>query len=423
MVVIAALSREARFMLRDQAILGWLALTLILSSIAVWSGVVEVSRQKSSIETLLAADREDRDLELARQSDWGGAAYYAFHLTYDPPTSFAFAALGQRDAAPWRHRIRMLAVEGQIYENDVGNPEFALLGRFDLAFLTAFVLPLILIMMLHDSRAGERTAGRYELLAATSGGTRSLWIVRTSLRTGAVCLCVIVPLLAGCVTSAASWNASLAGVALVIVHGAFWAVLCYWLASWNQAAPAILATLTGVWIVLAVVVPVGGRMIIDQVVPIPSGADIAMTQREAVNEAWDLPKPATMMPFVERHPEWSTYAAVEQPFEWKWYYAFQQVGDQKTEALSKAYSDGRRKRDHLAARLSLLAPPALIERAFQRLAGTDMRATLAYEEAVRAFHAALRAFHYPKLFRDEPYERARLDEMPLFAPDGRMREQ
>jgi hypothetical protein len=50
-----------------------------------------------------------------------------------------------------------------------------------------------------------------------------------------------------------------------------------------------------------------GRAAIDRAVPLPSGADIIMTQREAGNDAWDLPKAATMDAFVERHPQWAAY--------------------------------------------------------------------------------------------------------------------
>jgi len=56
----------------------------------------------------------------------------------------------------------------------------------------------------------------------------------------------------------------------------------------------------------------------------------------------------------------------------------------------------------------------LLERSLQMLAGTDLRASLAYEARVRAFHASLREFYYPKLFLDEPFERAALDSMPQF---------
>lgn len=47
-----------------------------------------------------------------------------------------------------------------------------------------------------------------------------------------------------------------------------------------------------------------------------------------VNDAWDLPKEATMTPFLERHPQWHNTSKVGQDFEWKGYYAFQQIGDQ-----------------------------------------------------------------------------------------------
>ena len=115
----------------------------------------------------------------------------------------------------------------------------------------------------------------------------------------------------------------------------------------DQNSPTLLGQLLGVWVMLAIVFPSISRPIIENSVSIPSGADIQMTQREAVNDAWDLPKEATMDAFVGRHPEWASYTAVERPFEWKWYFAFQQVGDQAAESLSTAYAEGRMHRDQL----------------------------------------------------------------------------
>ena len=58
----------------------------------------------------------ERELVLISQNDWGGLAYASFHFVYNEPSAFAFAALGQREGEPWKHRIRALALEGQIYE-------------------------------------------------------------------------------------------------------------------------------------------------------------------------------------------------------------------------------------------------------------------------------------------------------------------
>ncbi len=410
----STLCRETGFLLRDRSVLALMAVTAALTAFAVWSGLQEVARQHETIGRLAAADRADREAALEQQNDWGGAAYYSFHLTYDPPSEFAFAAMGQRDSASWKHRIRMLALEGQIHESDAGNPEFALIGRFDAAFLIAFVLPLLLIVLLYDVRASERAAGRYELLCATAGRTGSLWAWRAGLRAASLYVVVLVPLLVGGWASGAGSGILLAASVVVLVYAAFWAVVCSWLAAWRQASPVILAGLVGIWMIVAVLVPATGRAVIDHLVAVPSGAEIIMTQREAVNDAWDLPKEKTMEAFLLRHPEWADYSGVERPFEWKWYYAFQQVGDQKTESLTDAYRAGKLERDRWAARVALLSPPALVERTFQQLAGTDVAAAMAYEDSVRRFHAELRAYHYPKLFLDVPFDQELLRDLPTY---------
>ncbi len=403
-------------MLRNRAVVVWMLVVLCLSSFAVWSGLAEVRQQRESIAFLIDADQQDRSVEFTRQSDWGSAAYYSFHLTYDPPSDFAFAAMGQRDASSWKHRLRMLALEGQIYEHDPGNPELALIGRFDFAFLATFVLPLILVFLLHDLQAAERSAGRFDLLVASAGSDGSLWWRRAVLRSGGILVATIVPLLVAGALSGTEISTLITAVALVAAYLLFWTLVCLWFASWKRSAPVILASLIGVWVLLSTILPAGGRVIIDRIVPIPTGAEILMTQREAVNDAWDLPVEDTMEPFAERHPEWAGFTYTGEGFDWGWYYAFQQVGDQRAEDLSEAYTTGRVERDRLAGLFAIAAPPALLERLLQNLAGTDMRSVLAYEGRVRAFHAELRSFYYPGLFRDDPFDPELLADLPQYSP-------
>ena len=409
-----ALRREAAFVARDRTVWTWWLVVLGLSVLAVTAGLHEVRQQQATIARLLDADRADRQATLAAQPDWGSAAYHGFHLTVDPPSDFAFAALGRRDDMAWKHRVRMLALEGQIHERDAGHPVLALIGRFDFAFFAAFVLPLVLIMLLHDLRAAERVAGRHDLLVATAGRASRLWPLRAGLRAGGVFIAAVVPLAVGAMLSGTPAATLGAAGALLLAYLLGWAALCTRLAAWAKSGEVVLATLLGLWILLAVLIPSAGRIAIDRAVPVPSGADILLTQREAVNDAWDLPKATTMDAFVARHPQWAAQALVERPFEWTWYYAFQQVGDQQAEALSRAYTEGRLARDRLAGRLALVAPPVLLARGFEALAGTDLRAALAYEARVRAFHAALRDFHYPRLFRREPFDPAALAALPRF---------
>ena len=59
-----------------------------------------------------------------------------------------------------------------------------------------------------------------------------------------------------------------------------------------------------------------------------------------------------------------------------------------------------------------LSPPALAERALQAIAGTNVTASLDYEQRVRSFHTDLRNYYYPRLFRDAPFS-------PRALPSGR----
>lgn len=409
-----AILRELRFLARDRGGLLWIALALLLSAAATGFGIAEVDEQRTTIATLLEEDAKDRADAISKQEDWGGAAYAAFHLTYAPPTDFAFAALGQRDTAPWLHRIRMLALEGQIHEADTKNADFGLIGRFDFAFMAAAVAPLLLILLLHDLRGGERVAGRHDLLVATAGKPSRLWLPRSGVRFAGLVLALLVPFWIGAALEGSQPGTVLAASALVIGGLLFWWLIVEGIGRLRATPSVLLTALIGIWLTLALLVPALARATIEAAQPVPDGAEILMLQREAVNDAWDIPKEATMMPFLARYPEWQPLGTVEKPFEWKWYYAFQQVGDMRAEPMTRAYREGRLARDRAAGVAAFLSPTALVERGFERLAHTDMRAMIAYEDQVRAFHAELRAFHYPLFFRDPPYDPAMFDDLPRY---------
>ncbi len=63
------------------------------------------------------------------------------------------------------------------------------------------------------------------------------------------------------------------------------------------------------------------------------------------------------------------------------------------------------------------APPSA-ERALQAIAGSNVTASLDYEQRVRSFHTDLRNYYYPRLFRDAPFSPASLAERPGFGGTG-----
>ena len=407
MNLLHCLGREAGLFIRTRSSVAALALLCVLASIAIGLGHAEVQRQEASIERVRALDVTERESALA-------GAYAAYHLTWNPPSEMAFTAMGQRDIAPWMLRVRALALEGQIHETDSFNPELSLTGRFDYAFVMAFLLPLFAIVVMYDMVSAEREAGRIPLLAASAGNVRRLWWQRTAVRVLGLLLACLVPMWLGGLIIGTSAGALLTASAIVLVTVLVWTavILVFSFRPWSSAV--IATSLTGVWLTVALILPLGGKVLIDYLEPGIDGAQIALLQRETVNGAWDLPKEATMKPFFVTHPEWADTRPVTEPFHWKWYYAFQQRGDEVAAELSGAYRAAITRRDELTGWVALLSPPVAVQRALQRLAGTDVQASLAYEQRIRIFHEQLRRFYYPFLFNEEPYGLESLKDLPRF---------
>ncbi|WP_262696447.1 DUF3526 domain-containing protein [Kordiimonas aquimaris] len=416
MTATAVFSRELRFFLKQPFAIWLIIVATGLSTFSVWSGLTEVDRQSATIERLLVADAKDRAAAIEKESDFGGAAYYSFHLTFDPPSALSFAALGERDVFPWKHRIRMLALEGQIYESDAANAELAQSGQFDFAFFLSVLTPLFLIILLHDQRASEKVAGRHDLLVATAGYGQNLWRSRTIVRVSLLGVGLFLPFLVGALMSGVDTQLIALVFLVVFAQILFWTFLCLWASARPFSGPAIASGLLAFWVLTTFVMPAASDAIVERAIPAPEGGDIILAQREKVNDAWDLRKEATMEPFVAQHPEWADDAKIERPFEWKWYYAFQQVGDQAVAAMSNDRRVAVSRRNEMAGWFAFLSPSALTQRSLSHLANTDVGSALTYQHRVRNFHAELRSFYYPLLFKNAAYRAEAFESLPEYDP-------
>lgn len=406
---------EARLFLRQRLALPALLLMAILSIFSVWAGMTEMSRQRdiiARIQPQQAADVASIAKWVSKEGDAGNAAYYTFHATWDAPSALAFAAIGQRDVAPYILRVRALGLEAQLYESENYNAELALPGRFDWAFVLTYIAPLLVIILLHDLKSGEREAGRFNLLAAMARSERGLWRRRIVLRLGALWLMLVLPFAVGAMIS----GAHIGGIAIFFLVSAaylvFWTLLCLWIGSRGWSSVTNAATLAASWLVLTLILPAMAHLAINMVVPVRQGVELTLAQREKIHGGWDRPKAETMQAFFKVHPEWKDTKPVEGGFHWKWYYAFQHLGDLAAGGQAKAYRAGLERRDSLTVRTGVLLPAVGVQTLLHRVAKTDMRAGLAYQDRIRIYHERLRRFYYPYLFNETPFREADFAKTP-----------
>ncbi|MFK3737209.1 ABC transporter permease [Massilia sp. TN1-12] len=401
----SALSFELRLLWRSRASMAALLLLLLLSSLAVWSGLHEVARQRQTIARVGPLNEQDVAAVARTRGDspnGGEAAYYTFYTTADPPSDAAFLAIGMRDVSPYVLRVRALGLQAQLYDGETFNPELALAGRFDFAFVLIYLAPLFVITLLHDVVSGERQAGRLRMLLALPHGARS-WRRRVLLRGALVFACLALPACVGML--AASTGAAVAGVVLATTAAylAFWTGISLLIASRGWRSVANATALMGAWAMLTLVLPALANVMLTRAVPVHQGVDLMMAQRQAVHGAWEVPREETMRKFFAGHPEWRDTAPLPSRFHWKWYFAFHQLGDESVAAQARDYRAGLAARQEWSERLGWLLPGVGAQAVLHRLAGSDLPAQLAYQDRIAAFHRRIREFYYPYLFNDRPF--------------------
>lgn len=417
-----ALRHELRLLARAPVSALALGLLLMLASLAVVSGSWEIARQRDTLARLAVLQQGEFAALAARPQlagDAGTAAYDGFHGTWDPPTSAAFLAIGMRDSAPQVLRVRALALQSQLHEGEAFNPALAVAGRFDLAFVLIYLAPLVLIALLHDLVSAEQRAGRLATLMALPRGGHRLWLCRAALRTALALACVALPVLAGAVFNGMPAGAVVAVMAVIAAYLGFWAGLALIVAGSGRSPAASATALMGAWVLLTLVLPALANAALARALPVHQGVDLTLAQRQAVHAAWDHPPGETMERFFRSHPEWRATAPLPTGFHWKWYFAFQQLGDESVAAQVAAYRDGLVARQRWTERLGWLLPGVGAQAALHRLANTDLQSQRAYQDEITAFHDRLRAFFYRYLFNDVAFAAPDFAAQPRFEPAPR----
>jgi ABC-2 type transport system permease protein len=410
---------ELLLLLRSRPAAAALALLALLSALAVWSGMRTVAGQREALQRIAAVQQADIAGRAARQAadgDAGLAAYYTPHLTFDPPSALAFAALGQRDVQPYALQLRALGLQAQLYESEAFNPELAAPGRLDFAFVLVYLAPLFIIALTHDLVSGEREAGRLRLLASLPGEPGAMWRRRVLLRLALAGAALLLPMLAGAMLSGAApgETAMLAGACLLYLG--FWCGVSAWGAAAARSAAAGAIILLACYLLLVLVLPTAVNAALERALPVAQGAELALAQRQAVHTAWDKPKEETMQRFFRTHPEWKDTPPLKEGFHWKWYYAMHQAGDDAVAGQAEQYRQALWSREEWTRHAGLLLAGVNAQVLLHRLAGTDMEARLSYLERVSSYHAQIRQHFYPYVFNERPFGPKDFARLPAYSP-------
>ncbi|GAB3298084.1 DUF3526 domain-containing protein [Hymenobacter tenuis] len=376
----------------------------------IYYGTTEINRQRQQLAALPELTRRnvaELQEKFPGSADAGDIGYYHATFAVHHPDPWAALSLGLRDVNPSYVKLRLLGLHNQLYATDNANPLKLLSGNFDLAFVLVYLLPLLIIALGFNLLSAEREEGILPLLLAQPIGAAAVVGAKLAFRLALVLglaglLSVVGMLWAGVPLDSrvATW------LTLTLLYCLFWFGVVLVVTAWQRTSAVNAVALLGGWLLVVVLVPSLLNLGVAAARPVPQGLELTIKQREQIHAGWDQPKTQTMNRFFALYPQWRDTTTIRERFAWRWYYAFQHLGDQAVAPQAAAYARGLQARYDLVEQLNLLSPAINVQSSFNALAGSDLPTHLAFQRSATRYHDSLRAFYYPFLFRKVEFTHA-----------------
>lgn len=331
----------------------------------------------------------------------GFSRYFLFAQTTKPHLPSSPLAVGNSELSPHFLRVRLETPFGVEPRYDFEHPRGLAIGRFDLAFAIACLLPVGLILLMTLSITQERDSGALRLIAAQAVTPRTWLLARIAALASWVLPALAIALVLGLAVTGAPLQRFvpelIAALALLLAYALFWIALAACVLSrWPSTAGA-LGALLAIWAMLAFGLPRVITSLSDALAPVPPQVVQVDTQRRILDDL-QAHRDALIGEAFARDPALAgatdRIAGLDHATRWTF------LAPALETRLSAEYRQRAAERalaERVSSGLSLLALPVAIQEGMSRLAGTDNARHRRYASATRDYQQALRRFFFPRV--------------------------
>jgi ABC-2 type transport system permease protein len=418
----AVLGFECRQLLRDRAFVGLACVLLLLTIVALASGVRWYHFQQQAVATTLAHDlalqreAEERGREIlagerppprgwwSNPADVRGYAYYLLQVhAIKPADPLTALTVGLSDVLPYYQRVGPGRQDKFQTAFEAEHPRRLLIGRFDATFVVLFVMPLLLIAAGFNALAAERETGRLPSLALHGVSPRRLVLLRVLLRAAVLALLLALTIGLGLLLSGVPIPAVAfaAWIALALAYLGLWTALVLAVVSVCSKGATVSLWLAGIWLLLLVIVPGLVNLLANQIHPLPSRAEFILAQRQASDEA-EQRRAELLGRYLHDHPELSG-VDTEDPviFRFAANIAADEYVEREIKPVQQRFDERLQAQQRLIDRWQWTSPAIAMQLAMTELAGAGHHRQRAFRAQVDDYIAELRAFFYPRIARGE----------------------
>jgi ABC-2 type transport system permease protein len=321
---------------------------------------------------------------------------------------------GTAEAYTWSTPDKLLA------KADPQNPATLRIGRLDLAFVIAYLVPLFAIALGCDMLAGEKEAGTLALLLSQPVSLRSLLlgklVARLAILIGVVTVSTAVGMaLEGVIVGGvALWMRLALGWLLTAVYAVLWLSLAATLNLADRPAVTNTLALVAIWVLVVIVGPSVVASTTTLAYPVPARAELVIADRDAdpdVARNGD----AALERYYREHPEVRPLSTIteRQTNRAQLLLVFLD-GQRRVERLAHDIENAVRVRREAALGWSRLSPAVLMQESLDELAGTGASRYRAFHDQVKQFVQRQRSYFVPRVVQWKLLNGADQDGLPRF---------
>jgi ABC-2 type transport system permease protein len=436
---------ELRSLRRDGVVLVALGVFAVSSIAASVSGRYWAERQAEIVSEVVTEDTARHEFVRARLRDveqtryiatdpWENPStpviaggWMAHRFATMPPGPLAALTTGQSDLRPlyggatiwsvaWPTWLNRRVLVG---ESEMDNPLNLVTGRFDLAFVAVYLLPLLIITVTYGVIADEREGGTLALVASQGIGLPALIAAKLAAR--AMVIAVALVIIAGVSVVAMPTRDVPAylrlGIWLTIAasYATLWFALSALAVTLGGSAATQAIRLASAWVAIVVVLPVTLNAITALLYPMPERA-VMVQQARAAELAAGLANSALTVSFYEQHPELVPKNAPPDvnPYSGTTMIAEQLEVERVLAPTVAEFERQRAAQSSLINRLDALSPASAVAASFADASGTGPEREQHFRQQVEAFRRAWRGYFVPRIFRRERISAADAASFPRF---------
>lgn len=392
--------------IRSNSVKIGLLFLLLAGIISLFIGKQFIEKQKQNIiETdIYQKEQIAKNVEF-HKDDIGLLLYYLkFSLVNETP-EITGLSIGQRDVNASIKSVSILGLEGQKYDTELTNPHNLLLGNLDFSFVLIFLFPLIIIAFTFNIISEEKESGTWRIVSVQSKTPFRIILRLFLVRFLAVLMILLfllflaIPIL-NIPLDIAFWEFLGMSIGYILV----WFGISFWVASLHKNSNFNAVVLFSIWIFFIIILPATVNNYLVTTYPVPEALETTLKQRKGYHEKWDMDKKATMDKFFAHYPQFKSFAKDNGGFNWLWYYAMQQMGDDESAKYAKELQEKLESRTTVSSNIARYVPTLHMQIQLNEIAKSGLRNQLNYLEATNKFHEKNRLYFYPKIFNSEPVE-------------------